>query len=126
MAHDLDLICDGCRKPIDDEDGYLWIDNQAVNRAQIAAQEWEASHPDGLISDFADYPEEVRWQTHHATCAPGTGGYDIPAEKIRSWEQLLDWTAHLMEKTWLGHSDWDDVLRGVHHGQTRVILRLPR
>ncbi|MEU3341966.1 hypothetical protein [Streptomyces sp. NPDC006668] len=120
MGYALALICDACGNPIGDDDGYLWIDNQAVNQAQVAERQWRADHPDGLISDFGDYPETVRWQAHHRSCAPEAGSYDIPASEIRSWEQLLDWTAHLMEKTWLSCTDWDDVLRGVHHGQHRL------
>ncbi|MFC8704910.1 hypothetical protein ACFUIV_22365 [Streptomyces anulatus] len=53
---------------------------------------------------------------------PGEGAYDIPAAKTRSWEQLLDWTAHLMEKSWLSHTDWDDFLRGVHRGGGRLVV----
>ncbi len=27
-----------------------------------------------------------------------------------------------MEKGWLTHTDWDDILRGVHGGQRRIVL----
>ncbi|MFJ5026140.1 hypothetical protein [Streptomyces goshikiensis] len=131
MTPELDLICDGCRRPIADDDGYLWVDTAEVRRTEEAVRAWEKEHTDGVDgslsfsgADIFGYPEKVRWQAHHALCdpAPGEGAYDIPAAKIRSWEQLLDWTAHLMEKSWLAHTDWDDFLRGVHRGGARLVV----
>lgn len=130
MAPALNLVCDGCRKPIADDDGYLWVNTTEVRRTEEFVRAWEAERTDtdGSLSfsggDIFDYPEKVRWQAHHARCdpAPDAGAYDIPVAKIRSWEQLLDWTAHLMEKSWLPHTDWDDCLRGVHQGGGRLVL----
>ncbi|MGW1643176.1 hypothetical protein [Streptomyces lavendulae] len=107
------------------------MDTTEVRRTEESVRAWEAERTDaadGSITfggdDIFGYPEKVRWQAHHARCdpAPGGGAYDIPAAKIRSWEQLLDWTAHLMEKSWLSHTDWDDCLRGVHRGGGRLVL----
>lgn len=42
--------------------------------------------------------------------------------RIETWPELLDSTAHLMEKGWLIPTDWDDVLRGVHGGQHRLVF----
>ncbi|MER6319275.1 hypothetical protein ABT237_36805 [Streptomyces sp. NPDC001581] len=131
MTAELDLICDGCRRPIADDDGYLWVDTAEVRRTEEAVRAWEEERTDavdGSLSfsgdDIFGYPGKVRWRAHHALCdpAPGEGAYDIPAAKIRSWEQLLDWTAHLMEKSWLLHTDWDDFLRGVHRGGGRLMV----
>ncbi|MFF7048221.1 hypothetical protein ACFY94_07660 [Streptomyces griseorubiginosus] len=121
MGYALALVCDACHRPIGDNDGHLWIEDQAVNQVQAAARQWEADHPDGVISAFGDFPEDVPWQAHHTGCAPETGSYAIPAEEIRTWQQLLEWTAHLMEKAWLSCTDWDEVLRGVHNGKHRLI-----
>ncbi|MET9513448.1 hypothetical protein ABZX62_34240 [Streptomyces flavidovirens] len=130
MAHDLALICDGCSKPITDDAGYLWVDNREVSRTEHAFRKWEAEHTDAIDGSLSftggaifDIPEKVRWQVHHATCdpAPDASSYDIPATKIRSWAELLEWTAHLMEKSWLTHTDWQDILRGVHTSDRRLV-----
>ncbi|WP_153182993.1 hypothetical protein [Streptomyces sp. E5N298] len=131
---DLQVICDACRKPVQGAEGYLWIDNDQINAVLKAVAEWDRQHtltdsprPGAKmfsVADLFDYPEEVKWQAHHHTCDPkqDANAYSIQANRIDTWPELLDWTAHLMEKGWLTHTDWDDVLRGVHGGQRRIVL----
>ncbi|MBB4711159.1 hypothetical protein BJ965_001041 [Streptomyces luteogriseus] len=132
---DLHLICDTCRKPIDGATGYLWVDNSQINAVVKAVAEWNRAHtiPEGeplaggrmcSATDLFSYPEAVQWQAHHHACDPSqdASAYSIQADRISTWRELLDWTAHLMEKEWLTHTDWDDVLRGIHGGQSRLVL----
>ncbi|MDX3229410.1 hypothetical protein [Streptomyces sp. ME19-01-6] len=133
MAADLALICDACKTSIADDDGYLWIDNDAVNKASRAYADWERQHTvkegplEGGVMYGAgalfDLPDDVPWQAHHAACDPNpdANGYPIPAEKLRTWGALLDWTAHLMEKSWLAQTDWAQLLRNVVGGSTRLV-----
>ncbi|WP_328449898.1 hypothetical protein OG780_19415 [Streptomyces sp. NBC_00386] len=132
---DLQLICDTCKKPIEGASGYLWVDNDKVNTALADAAKWNRKHtiPEGeplaggqLFSgaDLFDYPEAIQWQAHHHACDPNqdANAYSIQANRIDTWAELLDWTAHLMEKDWLNHTDWDELLRGVHGGTARLVI----
>lgn len=48
--------------------------------------------------------------------------YTIQAYRISTWAELLNWAARLFEKDWLTHTDWDDLLRGVHNGTSRLTV----
>ncbi|MFE7229878.1 hypothetical protein ACFVAF_04220 [Streptomyces sp. NPDC057596] len=134
---DLQLICDACGKPIKGAEGYLWIDNDQINAVLKAASAWERKHTitDGPLAggqmysgaDLFDYPEDIKWQAHHHACDSNqdANAYSIQANRIDTWAELLDWTAHLMEKDWLTHTDWDELLRGIHGGATRLIVHAP-
>lgn len=134
MKHDLILICDGCGKPIADNAGYLWIDNDEIGRTERAIDEWRRKHAakDGLgegvvthtLGDLLEHPDVAPWMAHHSMCDPypdANAAYSIEAGVIRTWERLLDWTAQLMEKPWLPVTDWNVVLRGVYEGHRRLI-----
>jgi len=127
----LDVICGACRKPIGDGEGNLWVDLSAVNAAEQAQAEWERRYKadETLVTvtaaQLSELPDEVPWRSHHIDCdpQPGANAYAIPATELRTWAELLDWTAHLMEKPWLGLTDWDGLLRAVVGGKTRVVAR---
>lgn len=108
MTNELTLICDACRKPVDGNDapGYLWVDEGAVLRA-----------------DKLPGSELVRWQAHHQACDPelDAWAYHIEQGDLRTYKQLIERTAHLLEKPWLSVTDWTEVLRGVPHGTTRLV-----
>lgn len=131
MTTDLTLICDACQKPIQGEArGYLWVDRSEVEKAQEEAAAWEKKYTVGegrTMSTFGglmEYPARVPWQAHHGACdpAPEAWAYDIDAEALDTYPQLLERTAHLMGKPWLPLTDWHEVLRGVHTGKTRLIV----
>ncbi|MGW5497748.1 hypothetical protein [Streptomyces olivaceoviridis] len=126
MSRELLLVCQGCGNRIADDAGYLWVDTGEVNTAQRAARAWEAQHPaDGErgldLQDLLAYPDQVPWRSHHQRCDSDRDGshYRIPAAELRTRADLLDWTAHLMEKSWLRHTDWRDVLRENRNGGVR-------
>lgn len=133
MTNDLNLICDACGQLIGEERlGYLWVDRGAVDRARQAVAEWEQKHAkasDQFTGGFVvggaallEYPALVRWQAHHGPCDPDPDvwAYDIASGNVRTWEQLLERTAHLMGKPWLQLTDWRELLRGVAYGKTRL------
>lgn len=131
---DLQLICDACKEPVTGDSGSLWIDNDALTKVVRDVTEWNRKHTrtDGIFSghlvvegaELFTYPDPVRWRAHHSACdpEPDANAYSIAANRIDTWAELLDWTAHLMEKDWLTHTDWDDLLRGVHGGRHRLVI----
>lgn len=130
MTNDLVLICDACRKPIaGGARGYLWVDRGEVVKRRQEVAEWRKEHTvgEGQImasgSDLLEYPVAVRWQAHHGVCdpAPDAWAYGIGSDALGTYGQLLERTAHLMEKRWLRLTDWNEVLRGVPRGKTRLV-----
>lgn len=105
MMSELILTCQVCKKPIADKTGYLWIDeNEYLNKWQSS----ESPEKTGL----------VKWQAHHEKCDPDIDAmsYTIEVERIRTYEQLLKWTAHLYNKNWFYYTNWVEVVAGVLYG----------
>lgn len=121
----LQLICQTCRRPI--EEGHLGIDTQAVATYQAAAAAWEAAHGDaGTLDDLLTHPEGPEWTAHCAACEPNTCGYCIQAGELTTYKGLVKWTAHLMGKTWFAATDWDHMLESLVHGTDTRIREVSR
>lgn len=131
---DLKVICNACSEPISRDTGYLWINMSEVDQVarEMAERTRDRNQGKGPFKpyitvrggDLLSYPTSVQWQAHHTVCDPDPDGnaYHIAANRIDTWAELLDWTAHLMEKDWFTLTDWDDVLRGVHNGNHRLVV----
>jgi hypothetical protein len=111
--------CAGCGQPITDGTGYVHIDLAAVGATRRAVAKWKTDHegPDRPIvmslAEYRDYPSRARWLTHHAACdpSPDSEDYWFDVARAATHAQLLDWTAHLMGKIWLEHTDWANLIR---------------
>lgn len=115
----LQWICDYCGEPVEDGKGYLTIPRD-VGDMPARIKTWEAEPPGMIVTgaELMTYPSMIKWDTLHSGCdLGGHGFYDIEVERIRSSTQMLEWTAHLMEKRWLKYTDWTEVVR-------RVLLQL--
>lgn len=108
------VLCSECGDSIGDDDGYLEVDLQAVERN---IEEWADAKrgPLGVIdvATLVRLPGPEPWCAWHRSCdpAPEDEGYVIGVEDIRSLGDLLDWTAHLSEKPWYGATNWTGILR---------------
>lgn len=123
----LEWRCSICRSPIDDEDGYVELPSIEMVRHRGEMARWKETHPPGpwgliTASALREYPNEPHWWIIHRQCDPDTegGGYWIGVERIRTLVQLLQWTQHLMGKTWFAETDWGDAIIG------KAISMLPR
>jgi hypothetical protein len=115
--------CDICRQPIDDTQGYVAIDDEAIKRYRADSARWDADHqgrtPSGRfqaysISELLDAPQPAQWRVLHRSCDPDphqTWVYWIGVETCRTLVELLDWTCHLLEKGWLDDTNWNQVVR---------------
>ena len=109
--------CDICAGPIADGMGYVEIDSREVMR--VEAQERAdleaaaAGNDEVLYLDALDLPEPVAWHVWHAACDPDPGysGYWFDVGRARTTAQLLRWSLHLMEKDWIGVTDWPAFVR---------------
>lgn len=115
--HRLAWLCRACGRPIEDGTGYLHVDHLLVSQRESAREDWERKGRDDFGLSFADFirdvPDEVPWEAHHAACDPDpdSGDYWIEIHRVRTHGHLLNWTAHLMEKSWLMDTNWDELIR---------------
>lgn len=103
-----------------DGDGYLHLDLTKVHEVEKLSRERDLSQAgkpwqSRLVSlgDVLAFPDLVAWHAHHFECDPDRDHlcYWFDVEKARTHAHLLNWTAHLMEKTWLTYTDWDELIR---------------
>ena len=133
MNADLTLICHKCRLPIEGDTGYLRVTYPDLHKYREQEREYSERHPEGeavSITEFLLGPEEIHWLPYHDKCEPepDLDAYQIDAVQLQSWQCLARWTAHLMSKNWLPHTDWDELLREVSGEskveQPRILVRL--
>ncbi|NJP24425.1 hypothetical protein FLW53_09440 [Microbispora sp. SCL1-1] len=108
----LEVICDACRRPIEDGDGFLYVELAKVRDLWSAQPDPDAQVLS--IESLMGRPVRPTWQARHTACAPDDGGasYDVPVAQVRTWPGLAATTARLMGKSWLQHTDWDALLEG--------------
>lgn len=126
---DLIAICDTCGVPVADGQGWLGVDRTEIYEHQHLAAEWHQRHGAAAgLSDMLGYPEPARWRLLHEGCPPHLGEftYQIPVGRLRSWWQLTDWTAHLMDNDWLTATDWPLLLRNAARGIGDRLVRADR
>jgi hypothetical protein len=123
----LEWVCDVCRMTIADSEGMLWVDvvaAESVGRARLA---WDSAHAStASLSEYLSRPRQVRWHVVHYRCDPDpdAAAYMVEVATARTAWELLDWTAHFMGKSWVGHTDWDQVIARV--ARDRVMRKGPR
>lgn len=140
MEHDLKVLCQWCGYEIADGEGYLWVSVPKMMEHRRAWEDFEKAHelrgPDGKVwaTGFtlaeltdANLPEQAQWRSHHGDCDPDLEeqAYQIRVERIRTWGQLLEWTAHLMQKGgWSEDTDWLEMLRRIAFAQDDRLIAL--
>lgn len=115
----LTWVCNTCHRPVADDAGYIHIDMRAVNRAQQASRQWNQNLTDRgawqpvNLGTLMALPGPAHWLIHHSTCdpEPDSPDYHFTVDRAHTHAQLLAWTAHLMGKTWLEHTDWSELIR---------------
>ncbi|WP_157437790.1 hypothetical protein [Actinoplanes subtropicus] len=112
---DFSGVCDLCARTVAPSDGHLWVDDRDLAQVQRLTAAWEAEHPDAepiQVSNLVTRPQPARWHVTHTTCdaVPRSSGYSIELTRIQTFRDLVGWTAHLMGKNWLQHTDWDDLI----------------
>ena len=125
MDVEIDYICDTCGRPVDDGEGALYVLHADIVNARTARAEWEKTTRGGPIDvvSLLTMGDSAPWRIKHDTCgALIADGYDISVEKVRTWRQLLSWTAQLMGKTWLPATDWAVVIEDAAEGRGRRIV----
>lgn len=107
--------CAECGQTVRSDDGYLCVDQNAALREHWAAQARKASRDSWERIDLSNLPDVIHWQVLHRACDPNVdrSDYWIAVERCATAWQLLDWTAHLMEKNWVHQTDWSALIRRI-------------
>lgn len=108
--------CDLCDMPIEDGDGYATVSYAELRAHDRDEAAWERRHDGKVVftlAEFLEGPDPVYWQVLHRECdpSPDSSGYWIAVERMRSSEQLLDWCAHLLDKSWIQQTTWPELIR---------------
>lgn len=108
--------CVACNKPVTGDAGWLHVDLSETRRVELAVADWNEQNPGPVRSGAAlvlDYPEPAQWQVHHAECDPDGEDHDcywFYVGRCNTWPKLVNWTAHLMGKSWFEHTNWRELL----------------
>tara|TARA_R100000935_G_scaffold55231_1_gene84980 strand:+ start:328 stop:693 length:366 start_codon:yes stop_codon:yes gene_type:complete len=107
--------CQYCEKTISDGNGYIYMDKARAYEVRQAVKQWKADRASKWLSgdDLLSYPEAAKWVTCHRACDPDAEGnsYWVDVARLRTAENLLSWTAHLMGKNWLDSTNWASIIR---------------
>ena len=110
-------VCEVCSRPVKDGQGWITISYPAIHRYEEELRTWKEMHGGRLISgaELLEYPKAPRWHVWHRKCDPDidSSDYTIEIERIRTYQTLLSWTAHLLEKNWFSNTNWSHIIRRV-------------
>lgn len=110
--------CHICGKPVADEEGCILVRTKDMNDYRNDPARKEPG-PSGFViynaAEMMDLRSPAPWVAEHYDCCEGCGAYyEFDVARIRTLTQVIDWTAHLMQKNWLEETDWPRLLRKVH------------
>jgi hypothetical protein len=130
MDVQLDFICDTCGFPVEDGQGAIYVRFEDIRNYQSQKADWLETRPEHGALDLPTLmamPVPIPWHIHHNACAPAdVDVYGICVEQVRTWRQLLKWTAHLMPKNWLSATNWASVVGDAAEGRTSRIAEHAR
>jgi len=110
------FTCSRCDKLIDPGYGALALSHDGLVRAMKGydnARQGGDEEGSEYESSFAAYLENSgQWTALHYDCAEDgeLSGYPIELDRLQTYRHLIAWTAHLMEKVWLPHTNWRGIL----------------
>jgi hypothetical protein len=111
-------LCHSCDKPVGAGEGYLGIDLQAIQSAELDPGNLDATDPataEETLAELLDSPEQPQWLVYHRACEPDweEGPYRIPVADVLTPRGLLRQTGRLGKMSWLRHTDWFEILAAI-------------
>lgn len=112
--------CSECGDVVAPGEGDLWVSLQEAHDYNDHIQEERAARPSSWspvnLSRLMAGPEPAEWRATHSYCWDETLSvlepiYAIAIEEVQTPSQLLGRTAHLLSKTWLRWTAWEEVIR---------------
>ncbi len=109
--------CQICGKPVTTSQGVITIYGEDIKQYEESHRDWEKKHPVGeqgyrILSseDLFELPHYIKWHWGHMDCLR-EGVYEITYKRFDTVAKALSWTLHMMEKKWLGYTDWRTMVR---------------
>jgi len=124
--------CNGCGLAIQGGAGFLAVRYEEINAHREALKRFrERTGGSFAAGDFArSVPPRAHWRAFHndPECLPfddegAAAQYEIPLSRLRTINDLVARTAHLLEKKWIGDTDWHAVLNLIAHSEPPRRLR---
>lgn len=113
----IEWICHVCKASIDNTLGGVWITYRHIRKASTPSPQTGAMSVPEILASLEDDPT---WRATHDRCTNWEtldDSYWLPVESLRTPTTLLNWTAHLLGKTWLPSTNWDDIIRQAIEGR---------
>lgn len=110
MNHQIEYVCEKCKKPIANARGFLWLDLDDVSEYKRDLRVWIGEGRKGKP------PLKPRWMAHHSNCIRVHEPIQsVRIESVRDERSLTRVTTALMGKLGndLALTDWLDMLRSV-------------
>lgn len=112
-------LCTECRKPIADGKGYIEFDNTEPSRRPAGGRH---RAPRCVPTSDLDGPDRyLGMRVVHVACDEDQHfTYHIDVERIRTADEALDWTRHMLGKIWFGAAEageFLDMCLGRHESQ---------
>lgn len=130
-ADQLVWICDACHRPIANGKGAVFVrysERKAYRDGQVELKrKGKVVGPKRgrhlvltSLADLMEAADPAPWWAMHHKCdpTPGDCAYWFDVARIRTVLDVLRWTHHLLEKNWLGETDWRDLIGGVVYSPT--------
>lgn len=96
--------CRYCQEPIKDGTGYVFARNAERRAYNQEAAGREAAGPRIVTFDMAFWKQagKAKWLAAHGACdpAPGASDYWYAVERLRTFEECVEFAAHVSEKSW--------------------------
>jgi hypothetical protein len=122
------MKCSACQRDVTGSPkAVLHVPYEEFGRVERESASWKQKHKEndqgglGVVSlaELMTYPGPARWQVHCDRCNPHKdergdmcdGCYWVSLDRCTDAVDLLYWTAHLMGKTWLRHTNWASFIR---------------
>ena len=115
--------CHGCGTEIVGVGAAMFLSRDERMRADACRQWWEQyeyeTYNDSSwqpidLDRIMSAPDEGAWTSLCATCIRENGGielldnssYFFDISRANTWQRLMSWTVHLMEKKWFNYTNW--------------------
>ena len=116
------LGCEICYRSIPSiREGRIWISYVRIEARERELGAWREANPltpmsTVTVDQIMQFPALIQWVWGHADCPDPDGDslYWIEAARFNSVPKALDWTLHLMGKSWIQHTDWVALIRRLH------------
>lgn len=112
--------CEVCGHPIEDVQGYLTVSYRDIRLHEEGWAEFKRRKSEEAGSSWVFYsvleldevPHRAAWKALHRYCDPNpdSNDYWFDVERIRTYREVIGWTAHLMGKKWILHTTWNELL----------------